>query len=146
MALNFDKYAQEGNEFVNKLAEELGHPKEIGRTGIVLRGVLHSLREMITISQSFHLISQIPMFLKAVYVENWKFREKPLRLNHMQEFVEAVEQHQAQYGEQEFSWEKSTEDIIQIVLSELRNFISDGEVKDITAQLSNELKGIFQQQ
>ncbi len=28
MALNFEKYAQEGNEFVNKLAADLGHPEK----------------------------------------------------------------------------------------------------------------------
>ncbi len=56
MSLNFQKYAQEGQSFINDLAKELGHPEEVARTGIVLRAVLHTLRERITISESFHLL------------------------------------------------------------------------------------------
>jgi uncharacterized protein (DUF2267 family) len=145
MALNFEKYAQEGNEFVNRLAAELGHPEEIGRTGIILRAVLHTLRERITISQSFHIMSQIPMFLKAIYVENWKFREKPMKIKSKEEFTEEVKKHQDQYGEQKFNWEKSTEEIVQIVISELRNYISEGEFEDIVSQLPNELKEIMRE-
>jgi hypothetical protein len=40
MAINFDKYAQEGNLFSKELAGQVGHPVEIARTGIVLRAVL----------------------------------------------------------------------------------------------------------
>jgi uncharacterized protein (DUF2267 family) len=75
MAINFNKYAEEGNLFVKNLAKSFGHPDEIGPTGIVLRAVLHTLRDRITISESLSLIAQLPMFLKAVYVDTWKFRE-----------------------------------------------------------------------
>ena len=143
MSLNFQKYAQEGQSFVNDLAAELGHPEEIARTGIVLRAVLHTLRERITISESFHLMSQLPMFLKAIYVDKWKFSEKPLDIKTKEEFVAEVEGHQQQYGEMEFSWNKSTEEIIQIVLSSLGKYISDGEYEDIIAQLPENIKEIF---
>ncbi|MFP4064986.1 MAG: DUF2267 domain-containing protein [Bacteroidales bacterium] len=144
MALNFEKFAKEGNEFINKLANRLGHPEERGRTSIVLRAVLHSLRERITISESLNMLSQLPMSLKAVYVDNWKYREKPLDLNTRKEFIDEVEKHQEQYGEQEFSWKMSTEEIIQTVFSVLvDNYISKGEFEDIIAQLPKELKELF---
>ncbi len=145
MALNFDKFAQEGNHFVNELARSLGHPEETGRTSIVLRAVLHSLRERITISESLHLLSQLPMFLKGVYVDNWKYREKPLDLNTREEFAGEVEKHQDQYGEREFSWDMSTEKIIQTVISALNKYVSKGEFEDIIAQLPEDLKGLFRE-
>jgi uncharacterized protein (DUF2267 family) len=52
MALDFNKYAQEGNEFLHSLAKELGHEKEINQTAIILKSVLHTLRDRITISES----------------------------------------------------------------------------------------------
>lgn len=143
MAINFDKYAEEGKLFVNNLAEELGHPEEISRTGIVLRAVMHSLRERITISESLHFLSQLPMFLKAIYVDQWKYREKPLDLNTVEDFKEEVKQHQMQYGEQEFSWSKSTEEIIRIVFAELNTYVTEGEFEDIIAQMPKDLKGLF---
>jgi uncharacterized protein (DUF2267 family) len=145
MPLNFDKYANEGNHFVKNLAEKLGHPEEIGRTGIVLRSVMHTLRERITISQSFHIMAQLPMFLKTVYVDEWQFMEKPVRFDKKEDFIAEVEKHQKQYGEQDFSWEQSTEEIIKIVIGELSRFISKGEFEDIMAQLPKELESLLRE-
>lgn len=146
MALNFEKYAQEGNTFVHNLAKDLDHQDEIGRTGMILRAVLHSLRERITISESLHLLSQLPMFLKAIYVDNWKYLEKPLRLNTKQDFISEVEEHQKQFGEQEFNWKKSTEEIIRIVFKSLDTYVSQGEFQDITDQLPKDLKDLLYEQ
>lgn len=143
MAVNFNKYAEEGKLFVSNLAEELGHPEEISRTGIVLRAVLHSLRERITISESLHLLSQLPMFLKAIYVDDWEYREKPVDLNTVEDFKKEVKLHQVQYGEQEFNWSKSTEDIIKTVFAALNIYVSEGEFEDITAQMPKDLKSLF---
>lgn len=143
MSLNFEKYAQEGNEFVKNLASDLGHPEEISRTGIILRSVLHTLRDRLTMSESLHLLAQLPMFLKAIYAENWKYSEKPTRISTLEEFTEEVKKHQSDYGEQEFDWQKSTEEIVSIVLNELGNFVSKGEAEHITAQLPKDLEEFF---
>ncbi len=73
MAINFEKFAQEGNEFLSRLATSLGHPEEKGRTGIIMRSVMHTLRERITVGESLNLLSQLPMFLKGIYVDKWKY-------------------------------------------------------------------------
>ena len=145
MALNFDKYAQEGNEFINKLAEKLGHPEEKSRTGIILRAVLHTLRDRITISESLNLLSQLPMFMKAIYVDNWKFSERPKTFNKLEDFKTEVKEHQARYGEHEFEWQKSTKEIVSIVLSQLGVYISEGEARDIMAQLPDEVEELFRE-
>lgn len=143
MTVNFDQYAQKGNQFVKKLAQELGHPDEVGRSGILLRAVLHSIRDRITISESLHFIAQLPVFVKALYADGWTYQEKPLRLG-KEDFLDQVENHQAQYGESEFSWEKSTEELVKIVIRELRTYVSQGEFEDVTAQLPEDLKKMFQ--
>jgi uncharacterized protein (DUF2267 family) len=145
MALQFNKYAEEGNQFVNKLAFELGHPEEKSRTGIVLRSVLHTLRDRITVSESLNLISQFPMFLKAIYVDNWKYLESPLQYSTIDEFSKEVENHQERYGEHDFDWKKSTTEIIQIVLGEMSQYISRGEAESIISQLPAELKDLVRE-
>lgn len=145
MALNFDKYAQEGNLFLKTLAKNLGHHDETGRTGIILRAVLHTLRDRITISESLNLLSQLPMFLKGIYVDNWKYMEQPLGIRKVEDFTKEVEKHQDQYGEYEFSWDESTEDIVKTVLRELGTYISRGEFEDIMAQLTAELEVMFRE-
>ena len=144
MSINFNKYAEEGNAFINHLAKNLGHPEETGRTGIILRAVLHALRERITIPESFNLLSQLPMFIKVIYVENWKYSEHPVKFN-KDEFLDEVKRHQDQLGENEFPWEESTEEIVKTVINELRSFVSKGEIDDILAQLPEDFRELFEE-
>ncbi len=145
MGLFFDKYAQEGNKFLKDLAEELGHPDEVNRTAIVLRSILHVFRDRITISESFDFMSQLPMFLKAVYVENWKYQEKPERIKTVEEFKERVKEEQAKYGEQEFDWKIHTDEIIKRVFKVIGKYVSEGEIRDIYAQLPDDLHPLFEE-
>lgn len=145
MALNFNKFAQEGNTFINELAEKLNQPDNKGQVSILVRAVLHVLRERITIQQSFNLMAQLPMFLKGIYVEQWKYREQPMKIKTMREFCEAVEQEQAHLGEREFDWQISTNEIVKIVLETIGNrYVSAGEIADIADELPAELKQIFE--
>lgn len=143
MAINFDKYATEGNEFLNRLANEFGHPEEKARAGIALRAILRVLRDSLSTGENLNIISQLPMALKALYVDQWSLREKPKRLKTIEDFVQEVEHEQFQMGEREFNWSLSTEDIVRKTISCLRKYISDGEMNDIVAELSTELKPLF---
>jgi uncharacterized protein (DUF2267 family) len=145
MGMNFEKYAQEGNSFIKILAKELGHPDEIARTGIILRSVLHTLRDRISMGESLNLLSQLPMFIKAVYVDNWEYRDKPLPLKTREDFYNAVEKHQSLYGEKQFNWINSTAEIVQTVLTTLGKYVSQGEFEDVISQLPVELKELFRE-
>ncbi|MGM0377598.1 MAG: DUF2267 domain-containing protein [Bacteroidota bacterium] len=144
MSVNFNKYAEEGNAFINHLAKNLGHPQETTRTGIILRAVLHAFRERLTIPESFNLLSQLPMFMKAIYVEGWKYSERPEKFD-KKEFLEEIKRHQDQLGENEFPWKESTEEIVKTVINDLRTFISKGEIDDILAQLPDDFKELFEE-
>jgi len=78
MALHFfDKYLHEINAFIDELAENFGHMEDKNQTIRLLKATLHTLRDKITIGESLDLISQFPMMLKALYVEQWKYSDKP---------------------------------------------------------------------
>jgi uncharacterized protein (DUF2267 family) len=146
MALDFNKYAQEGNQFLNHLANKLGHPKEKSQTAIILKAVLHTLRDRLTISESLDLIAQLPMFLKAVYVDNWKYMERPNKLKTIEDFKEEVKKQQEQLGENQFDWKMPTRDIIKNVLGVIsENYLSEGEMKDVMAQLPEEMEGVIKE-
>lgn len=144
MANYFDKFAQEGNEYLNELAAGMGHPEEEGQTYILLRSVLHVLRDRITISESFHVLSQLPMFLRGLYVEQWEYRETPLKIDSLEEFKTAVKQEQAKLGEQQFDWGQHTEDLISMVLTSLgTRYLTEGQLQHIATQMPKELQGLF---
>lgn len=146
-AMNFDKYAQEGNLFMHELGEMLNHTGEEDRAqvGRLLRAVLHALREHISIGQSLNLISQFPMFLKAIYVDQWQYTEKQERIKTMEEFTAEVERKQREEGEINFDWNESTDLLVEKVLIALGKYISFGELKDVEAELPGEIRRFMQE-
>jgi uncharacterized protein (DUF2267 family) len=142
--VNFENSANEAYAFINKLAQALGHPEEVNRSYIILRAVLHVIRDRITISESFDLISQLPLLLKGVYVEGWKYYEKPpLNFQKIEEMKEEVKKHQEQYGEVKFDWQRSTEEIIAITLDTMKRYFSNGQIEHIKGQMPKEVQELF---
>lgn len=141
-AMNFDKYAQEGNLFMHELGEILNHPGEEDRAqaGRLLRAVLHTLRDHISIGQSLNLISQFPMFLKAIYVDQWQLSADQERIKTMEAFTAKVEQKQREEGEVNFDWNEPTRQLIEYVLIMLGKYVSEGELADIEAELPGEIR------
>lgn len=141
--INFNKFAEEANGFINELAEELGHPENQEQTLIVLRAVLHTLRDRITISESFDVISQLPMILKGIYVEQWKYHEKPEKFSTIEEFKNEVKERQHLYGETRFNWDMPTEEIIAKTFNKLRKYLDEGQLRHIEDQMPAELKPLI---
>jgi len=83
MQINFDKYAQTGRDFVKKIATKLGDPDDLEVAGRLLRSTLHVLRDQSTPEESVQFISQLPMFVKALYVDGWKLASKKGRVRVM---------------------------------------------------------------
>lgn len=137
----FDKFAQEGNEFLHELAKDLGHPEELDKTMILLRACLHTLRDRITIGESFDLLSQLPLVLKGVYTEHWKYRETPKKYSTYDEFINAIKEEQRLHGETEFDWPESTEELTNTVFSTLhRRYLSEGQLEHIINNLPKEIQ------
>ena len=86
MSLDFKKFAEKGNQFLNELAKELGHPEDTAMAGRKLRAVLHATRDQLTTEESLQLLAQLPLFLKAIYVENWKRASKKKRKKHVEQW------------------------------------------------------------
>jgi uncharacterized protein (DUF2267 family) len=143
--MNFDKYANDGHTFVKHLANEFNHPDEVNRAGIILESVLHALRDRISIEENFDVISQLPMFMKAIYVDEWKYRKNVDRLKSLQEFTQKVKEEQSKYGEKEFNWNESTEELIERTIGLIsERYWSEGLINDIKANLPADIHKIFE--
>jgi uncharacterized protein (DUF2267 family) len=138
----YDRFLGEHNEFIGSLANDLGHPFEHARVIQVLKAVLHTLRDRVTIQRSLHILAQLPAFLKLYYIEDWKYREKPIRYHSAEEFCNAVDR-QFSPAERKLFFEKSTEEIINIVLASLRKYLDEGSVRNIFAELPLALQPLF---
>ncbi len=139
--LNFESFAQDAHHYVNELAQELGHPEEKSRVLKIWRAVMHNVRDRIHLGESFQLMDPLPMIFKGIYVENWKYTEKPpLDYSTLEEMKTQVKDLQARYGEEDFPWKKSTEDIIAITLGSLRKFLKGNQLEEVINQMPKEIK------
>ena len=139
MALDFNKFAEEGNHFINDLDKELGL-KNRDRTARTLKAVMHTLRDMLSMTENVQLLAQLPMFLKAVYVENWKIKGKATKPKNLAEFIARVRMYDGKTAKQDFLDDEMAEGIICVVFLVFRRYVSDGEMEDIVGQLPKDIK------
>lgn len=143
--LNFERYVHDANKYFKDLTQEIKPAEDINRVFIVWRAVMHTLRDRIHMGESLDLLSQLPMILKGLYVENWQYHEQSsLQYETLEEMVRQVEELQSKYGEDQFNWEISTEDIITVILSSLDPYISQGQWDHIKAQLPEGIHPIIE--
>lgn len=142
--LNFETFAQEAHGFVNELATDLGHPEEKSRVLKIWRAVMHTVRDRIHFGESLQLIAPLPMIFKGIYVQNWKFSEKPpLDYDSLEQMKNQVKKLQRYYGEEEFPWSKPTEEIIAITIYSLSRFLSKEQLHHLTGQMPAEVKNFL---
>jgi len=143
MTLNFEKYAAKGNEFLNKLAVRLGDAENRDRAGRVLKCVLRALRNRISIEESLQLISQLPMVIKAVYVDGWKLNHEFVRIKTIEDFSAEVMKEDGAAAWRDFSSVEEATDAIEAVMKTLADYVSAGELHDIIDLMPREIKQHF---
>lgn len=141
--LDLEKYIHDVHEYINRLANDLGHPEEKQRVMIIWRAVMHTIRDRIQISESLDLISPLPMILKGMYTMGWKYSETPpLDYDTIEQMKTEVKALQNEFGEEEFDWNKPTEEIISITLDSLERYFSEGQMDHIRGQLPAGVKKV----
>ena len=139
--MKYVQYAQDGQRFVAEVASELGIDNK-EQAERILTSVLHTLRDLLTPEESLHLVSQLPMMLKAIYVNGWRIHSKG-RIKSMDEFIESLLLKSPRTAPQDFGNDEKAIQRAKGVFKVLRNYISTGEVKDIVSQLPPELTGLW---
>jgi uncharacterized protein (DUF2267 family) len=144
MALDFNQFAKEANTFMDHYTKALNLGSDKDKASRILSSILHALREIISVNESLQLMSQLPMFLKAVYVNGWSIR-KPRRVKNIDDFIELVKFYNGVTSKVDFVSDEMTENYIKTTFIELRQYISLGEFEDIRTELPKELKYIMYQ-
>ena len=143
MAINTGKYVEEMNYFLNQVARELGTPNDLDHAGRLIVAVLHTLRDRITIDESMHLISQLPMILKGVYVDGWDISREINRTKTLDEFLDDVRAHIPRSAPRDLGDNQQAKDNVRAVLLITRNYISEGEMQHIREQLPEPIAALF---
>ena len=105
---------------------------------------MHALREIIPVEESLQFIAQLPMFLKAVYVNGWNIKKKKKRIKRMEEFIELVKKMDQPAAIGDYGYENDlAEKYIDLTFIYLRKYVSLGEMEDIRDGLPKDLKNMI---
>ena len=142
--MNFEKYAAHANRFVKDLAEELGTPADTDRAGRVLRTVLHTLRRRLTPEESMNLVAQLPMMIKAIYVDGWKLgTSSDTSITSDEDFVDAMMDHDGRMANIDFPTPGDAEAGARAVFRVLKRHVSSGELADVQQVLPKRIRELF---
>lgn len=143
MPLDFNKHAQKGNEFLNELTLLLGDKAKKTDSGKILKAVLKTIREYLSLEENFHVLAQLPMALKAVYIEGWIPNHKTEKRRKKIEFIEQY----LKYKDKSYLTKVSDMEVaaqeINIVFFALKKYISPGEFEDILSVLPAQVKKLI---
>ncbi len=135
--MKFEVYAEEANKFINEVARELGN-NDREQAQRVTTAVLHALREVLTPEESLHLISQLPMMIKAVYVNGWHLNKKD-KIRTMDQFVHLLTNENTRTAGRDFGNPETAKEKVKAVFNVLKQHISVGELKDVIQQFPEQL-------
>lgn len=139
MQIQFNKYVRDGEQFIKEVAIEMADPDNLDRAGRILRAVLHTLRNRLPASESLQMISQLPMLIKAIYVDGWRLGDEAQFLRTPGDFIEGVREAGGRGTHQEFVTDREVGHAIQAVFRVLKNHVSEGEIRDIMATVPEAL-------
>jgi uncharacterized protein (DUF2267 family) len=98
---------------------------------LILRGVLHVLRDRLTVNEAVDLSAQLPMLIRGFYFEGWSVEHKPLKIHTEQEFLECVMH--------VIPSDVDAVDCVKVVFKLLQQQITEGEIHDIKSVLPDRI-------
>jgi uncharacterized protein (DUF2267 family) len=95
---------------------------------LVLRSVLHALRDRLDVESSAHLAAQLPMLVRGLYYEGWDPTDKPERMSY-EEFLVRIEHDALLKGTSE------AEDAARAVIAVLWKQLGEGTMSKVISIL-----------
>jgi uncharacterized protein (DUF2267 family) len=101
---------------------------------VALKGVLHVLRDQLSLEEAVQLGAQFPMLIRGFYYEGWT-PHKPSRNRRMEDFLFEVEQ--------SINEDMDPVRVFKGIINVLEKKISGGEIEDIRGSLPKEIARLF---
>jgi uncharacterized protein (DUF2267 family) len=140
--LDFEKYAMKGNEFLNRLAENLGDENR-AHAARILRSTFRVLRNHLSVEESFQLVSQMPMALKSIYVDGWKLSDHR-RIKTVDDLVVEIIQEEGNSASKDFANKDEIIEALRAVIDTLKEYTSVEEVNQALGTLPKKIQAIFE--
>jgi uncharacterized protein (DUF2267 family) len=133
----FTETLEKTGEWLQELMQELGssHPQQAYS---VLRAVLHTLRDRLTVGEAADLGAQLPMLVRGFYFEGWRPCGQAPKMRHKSEFLQHLKQLYPALPDAE------RENAARAVFRVLTHHISRGELQHVKDQLPADIRNLWE--
>ncbi len=133
----FDSTVEKTHIWLNELLAATDWGDDQQKAYMVLRAVLHALRDRLTIEGAAHLGAQLPMLVRGFYYEGWVPTGKPLKQRSKEEFLASVQE--GLKGDPSLDPEEATTAVFGL----LDKRITGGEIGDIRGSLPGHIRELW---
>jgi uncharacterized protein (DUF2267 family) len=131
---SFDTTVDKTNHVLRQIEQTYGWPKERRNQSYnALRGVLHALRDRLTVEETAHFAAQLPMLIRGLYYDGWEPSRVPKKM-HRDDFLNQIRREMPPYD-----IHGGIDGLVHTVAQALRLYITDGEWENIKAQMPADL-------
>jgi uncharacterized protein (DUF2267 family) len=132
-----ERTIEKTNVWLGQVADELG-TEDRRYAYRVLRAVLHTLRDRLTVDEAVELGAQLPDLIRGIYYEGWVPSRVPMKYRHAKEFLDRVAAESRLAGDTEASFATAA------VMRVLEQHVSEGELSDVMSVMPPELRHVLQ--
>ena len=123
-------------EWINQVSEWLGGV-DMGRAYLLLRTVLHAVRDWLNVDEAAQLAAQMPLLIKGVYFDGWNPSATPVSNRGKKDFVKRIE---SAFAKDPLD---DVEGAISAVFALLEEKISPGEIDDVRNSMKQDLRDLW---
>ena len=131
-----DHTVQLTHTWINEVRDRLGWVSSRDALHL-MRATLIQIRNHLSHNEIAQLSAQMPLLVRGMFFEGWQPSHTPVRDRKAEHFVAAIEEHVAGV----LDW-RGAEDIVAVLLM-LNNRISDGEIRDVKANLPQSIRDMW---
>jgi uncharacterized protein (DUF2267 family) len=125
--MNFERYAQEANHFINEVADELQTDNR-HKAARITRAVLQAIRDRLIPDEAVQFGQALPMALKAVYFDQYDISKTPVRIRRQVDFINFIRSKDRLAEIEDFPTQDDVVDGLQAVFTVLENHLDPGHI------------------
>ena len=122
----FDGTIQRTVVWLKELMQELNW-SDHRKTYLAFRGILHAVRDSLTLTEAIRFGEQLPMLIRGFYFDQWDPTVKAIPLRSRQDFLSILSTYMVRDGNSASDGEM----VARAVFRLLDRKITDGEIEDI---------------
>lgn len=134
----FDQSVDKARQWVAELHEEF-HWVSADSLYHLLRAVLQTLRDQISIDEAAHFSAQLPLVLRGTFYEGWNPKGLPPRGLGKDDFIAEVKSKMALSGMPKYELEKG----VLACLLLIKHHVDHGEMKDVMGALQPTMRSFI---